>query len=291
MGPTEHPEPTTVEWATAPDRISRLRKVMARHDRVVVALSGGVDSALVARVAHDVLGPDRAVALTAVSPSLPAADLEHCARLAAEWGLRWGTVATDELDDAAYVANGTDRCARCKSALMDALDPVLAATEGGAVALLGINLDDLGEHRPGQDVARSRDAAFPLVEAGLAKADVRAVSRLLGLSTWNRPQSACLASRIPHGTPVTVELLGRVERVEEGLRALGFAQLRVRDHGDTARIEVDEAHLGLALEHRHEIVQLCRDAGYDFAALDLEGFRSGKMQRTAPRVGRLRVDR
>jgi len=281
MGPMTAAEPTTAGWVTAETHLDRLRDVVAGHGRVAVAFSGGADSALVARVAHDVLGPGRATAVTAVSPSLPAAELEHCARLAADWGLRWHTVPTTELDDPAYVANGADRCAHCKTALMDAIGPVLEAAGAGTVALLGVNLDDLGDHRPGQDVARARGAAFPLVAAGLTKADVREVSRLLGLPTWDRPQAACLASRIPHGTPVTVELLGRVERVEAGLRALGFAQLRVRDHGDTARIEVDDHDLARALHARHDIVGLCRAAGYAFAALDLEGFRSGKMQRTA----------
>jgi uncharacterized protein len=201
--------------------------------RVVVAFSGGADSAFLAWVAQRTLGGG-CRAVTAVSPSLAAAELADCAELAREWALQWQPVPTAELDDATYVANDSDRCGRCKSALMDALEPLAA----GATIALGVNVDDLGDHRPGQQVAAGRGAVFPLVDAGFTKADVRSWSRRLGLRTWDKPAAACLASRVPYGTPVTLTVLSRVERAEAGVRALGFRALRVRHYGDTARIEV-----------------------------------------------------
>ncbi len=263
----------------AANAVEHLRAEIARHARLVVAFSGGVDSALVARVATDVLGADAVLCVTAVSASLAPGELEECGRLAAEWGLRFATVATGELEDPAYVRNDLDRCARCKDALMDALAP-LAAREKASVAL-GVNLDDLGEHRPGQGVARRRGAVFPLVAAGLTKNDVRAASRLLGLRTWDKPAAACLASRLPHGTAVTVGRLAQVGRAEAALRRLGFRQLRVRHLGDTARVEVALEEMPLVLERRGAVVEALHDAGYRHLTLDLEGFRSGNLARAA----------
>ena len=197
-----------------------LQERIAVLQRVVVAFSGGADSAFLAWVANDVLGPDRAVAVTAVSPSLAGDELDDCRALAAEWELRWQTVVTDEVDDPAYAANDGLRCFHCKSALMDAVAPLAAAA--GATVVLGVNCDDLGDHRPGQEAAAARGAAFPMVEAGFTKADVRDWSRRLGLRTWDKPAAACLSSRVPYGTAVTVAVLGRVERAEAALRRLGF---------------------------------------------------------------------
>ncbi len=199
--------------------------------RVVVAFSGGADSAFLAWVANRTLGPEACAVATAVSPSLAGDERDDCAALAAEWGLRWHEVPTTELDDLAYVANDGDRCARCKTALMDVLGPMAEAE--GATVLLGVNLDDLGDHRPGQQAAAARGASFPLVDAGFTKQDVRSWSQRLGLRTWDKPAAACLASRVPYGTPVTVAVLSRVERAEAALRRLGFAALRVRHYGDT----------------------------------------------------------
>ncbi|MGI9032970.1 MAG: ATP-dependent sacrificial sulfur transferase LarE [Acidimicrobiales bacterium] len=243
-------------------------------ERVVVAFSGGADSALLAWMANDTLRV-AAHAVTAVSPSLAPAEAADCAALAAEWGLRWSSVTTDELDRPDYVANGGDRCFHCKSALLDALG-LLAAAED-AIVVLGTNVDDLGDHRPGQQAAAERGAAFPLVDAGFTKADVRAVSRSLGLRTWDKPAAACLASRLPYGTPVTVTLLDRVGRAEAGLHALGFVQVRVRHYGELARIEFDEADLARAVEARSTVVMAVREAGYRYVTLDLEGFRSGNL--------------
>ena len=257
----------------AADRLALLRGALSSLDAAVVAFSGGADSALVAKVATDVLGPEAVPCVTAVSPSLAPEELEDCRALAAEWGLRWTTVDTGELDDPRYVANGPDRCYRCKTALLDALAP----WAGHATVLLGVNADDLTDHRPGQVAAVERGARFPLVEACMAKADVRAVARLLGLRTWDKPAAACLASRLPHGTPVTLATLRSVAAAESALRRLGFGQLRVRHHGDLARVELCEDDLPGAVARRCELVEALHGAGYRYVALDLEGFRSGSM--------------
>jgi uncharacterized protein len=254
--------------------LARLRHRLRDLGAVTVAFSGGADSAFLAWVAHDTLGR-RAHAVTAVSPSLASDEHDDCAALAREWGLRWTPVETDELARAAYVANGPDRCYHCKAELIEVVAPLAAAE--GATIVLGTNVDDLGDHRPGQDAAADRGAVFPLVEAGFTKQAVRDASRALGLRTWDKPAAACLASRLPYGTPVTVEVLGRVGRAEAALRALGFGQLRVRHYGDVARVELDEGALMTAIERRAEIVAAVKSSGYRYVTLDLEGFRSGNL--------------
>jgi len=255
--------------------LARLRTRLEDLDRVVVAFSGGADSAFLAWVANDVLGSTRSLAVTAVSPSLAGAERDDCASLAQEWGLRWRGVETNELERAAYVANDGDRCYHCKAELMDVVAPI--ATAEGATVVLGTNVDDLGDHRPGQQAASERGAAFPLVDACFTKADVRSASKALGLRTWDKPAAACLASRVPYGTPVTFAVLDRVGRAEAALRALGFAQLRVRHYGDVARLELDLDDLSGAVARRQEIVDAVRGAGYRYVTLDLEGFRSGNL--------------
>jgi pyridinium-3,5-biscarboxylic acid mononucleotide sulfurtransferase len=256
-----------------PLQLDRLQDVLRELDRVVVAFSGGADSSFLARAAHDLLGPERVLAATAVSPSLAGAEHADCAALAAEWGLRWQEVVTTEADDPAYVRNDGDRCYHCKSALMDAVGPVAEAER--AIVVLGVNVDDLGDHRPGQAAAVERGARFPLVEAGFTKDDVRVWSRHLGLRTWDKPAAACLASRLPYGTPVTLGRLSQVEAAEAGLRALGFEDLRVRHHGDVARIEVPRDRLVEVASRHDEVAGAVRGAGYRWAALDLDGLRSG----------------
>jgi uncharacterized protein len=191
--------------------------------------------------------------------------------------LRWETVATAELDEPAYAANDGLRCYHCKSALLSALGPL--ARERGATVVLGVNVDDLGDHRPGQVAAAEGGAAFPLVDAGFTKADVRHWSRQLGLRTWDKPAAACLASRVPYGTPVTLGVLSRVERAEAALRRLGFAELRVRHYGDVARLEVPIDRLLDVVERRGAVVAAVRAAGYEYVTLDLEGLRSGNLNR------------
>jgi len=271
--------PTTTAPATTASTASldSLKDALRRLGRVVVAFSGGADSSLVAKVAQDTLGRDAVLCVTALSPSLAGTEEADCRSLAEEWDLRWVGVPTSEMEDAAYVANGPDRCAHCKTALMDAVGP-FAATEGATI-VLGVNVSDLGDHRPGQAAAAAAGAVFPLVEAGFTKDDIRRWSRELGLRTWDKPAAACLASRLPYGTPVTLGRLAAVEAAESGLRALGFGQLRVRHHGDAARLEVEPAMLAEVVARREEVVAAVRAAGFRFVALDLEGFRSGSLNR------------
>lgn len=263
------------EMLVVEEKLDALRAEIMLLQRAVVAFSGGADSALVARVATEVLGTGRVLCVTAVSASLAPEELADCAALAREWGLRWKTVSTTELDDPAYSANDGDRCYHCKASLLAALAPWAEAES--ALVVLGVNLDDLGDHRPGQRAAAERGARFPLVGAGLTKDDVRAVSRHLGLRTWDKPAAACLASRVPYGTPVTLGTLRTVAAAESALRALGFRQLRVRHYGDLARLELHGDDLGAAVDRRHEVVAAVRDAGYRYVTLDLEGFRSGNL--------------
>jgi pyridinium-3,5-biscarboxylic acid mononucleotide sulfurtransferase len=256
------------------DKIDALRVELHRLERVVVAFSGGADSAFLAAVAHQVLG-DAAHAVTAVSPSLAGDEEADCRALADEWGLRWTPVVTHEMARAAYRINDTDRCYHCKAELMDVVAPIAAMD--GATVVLGVNLDDLGDHRPGQRAADQRGASFPLVTSAFTKADVRAASQRLGLRTWDKPAAACLASRVPYGTEVTVALLSQVDRAEAALRRLGFAELRVRHYGDTARIEVPLERLTDVIAHRLDVVAATKGAGYRYVTLDLEGFRSGNL--------------
>jgi uncharacterized protein len=257
-------------------KLAALRERVRAERRLLVAYSGGVDSALVAVVAGQELG-ERAVAVTAVSASLPRSERAAARRFATAHGIAHVEVATDELDRPEYVANGGDRCYHCKSALFDALAP-LAALSGARIAL-GTNTDDLGDHRPGQAAAVARGAVAPLLEVGFGKSEVRRVSAALGLATAEKPAAACLSSRVAYGDPVTPEVLHRIELAEEAVRALGFGVCRVRAHGGgaVARVEVPGDDVSRAADLRSELDRAVRGAGFEFCALDMQGFASGRM--------------
>lgn len=261
------------------DRFDRMREAVRRTGGAVVAFSAGVDSTLVLAVAREVLG-DRAVALTAHSPSVPQAEREEAARLAARLGARHVVVESREGDDPRYQENSPERCYFCKSELYRLCEAERARL-GLAVVLDGFNADDRGDHRPGHRAAGERGVSSPLAEAGLGKEEVRAWSEAYGLPTWDKPQMACLASRIPYWTPVTPERLARIEAAEAAVRAYGLRQFRVRDHGDVGRLEVAADEMEHAFARREQLAEAVRAAGFRVAALDLEPFRSGRMNEVA----------
>jgi uncharacterized protein len=240
---------------------------------LVVCYSGGVDSAFVLQVAHRVLG-ERAVGLTAVSPSLAPAEKELAIRIAGEIGARHVLVETHEIDDPNYAANPANRCYYCKTELYG-VAAKWARAQGFSSIANGTNVDDLGDYRPGLDAAKEHAIASPLVDVGLGKADVRRLSKLLGLGVWDKPASACLSSRLPYGTAVTRERLAQIGGLEEDLRALGFKQLRVRWHDKIARIEIDVAEIGRAFDLREPIVAAGKARGFAYVTLDLQGYRTG----------------
>jgi uncharacterized protein len=250
----------------------RLAELLLELSPVVVALSGGVDSSVLAVVAHRLLGRVGCSVATAVSDSLRRSDLAFCRRLAASEGFVLHEVATQELLDQRYVKNGRDRCYWCRTALVEALSPLLRSL--GATLVLGVTADDDEAERPGQVAARQAGARFPLKEAGLGKPQVRALAKAIGLPNWDQPASACLASRIPHGIPVRREVLSRIETAEEVLRRAGFSVVRVRDHGEIARIELGRADLEAhdCIERLRSCVASLKALGYEFVTLDLEGY-------------------
>jgi len=256
-------------------RYEALRGLLRDLDRVVVAFSGGVDSTFLLAVAVECLG-ENALAVTGVSPSLAEAERDEAEALARRLGARHRWIETGELEQPGYVTNAPDRCYFCKADLFGRLQ-ALARAEGYPWVIEGANLDDLGDLRPGRQAAREQGVRSPLLEAGLDKAAIRELSRALGLPTWEKPAMACLASRIPHGTPVTIERLGQVERAEAALRSLGFRSVRVRHHETIARIELppDERARLLDPTMAGEAVRAIKAAGYQYVVLDLEGYRPG----------------
>jgi pyridinium-3,5-biscarboxylic acid mononucleotide sulfurtransferase len=256
-------------------KLDDLQRIIAEMQSVLVAFSGGIDSTLVLKIAHEQLG-DRACGVTAVSPTFPAGELEQAARIASEIGARHEIVQTDQLAIPAFVQNDVTRCFHCKTDLYQLLDGLRVPHASRWVAD-GTNLDDLGDDRPGIKAAREWNVRSPLVEAGISKTEVRALAQRLALSTWDKPAAACLSSRIPRGIPITVEKLRRVERAELVLQAEGFRQVRVRDHGDIARIEVAAEEFARLNQPdvRARIGARLREVGFRFICVDLEGYRPG----------------
>ena len=265
--------------------IEQLEARIAGLGSAVVAFSGGVDSSLVAALAARTLGP-RALAVTAVSPALAAGELELARGVASAIGIDHEEIATAELLREGYRLNGPDRCYHCKTELYDCLTAV-AARRGYAAVLSGANADDLGDWRPGLVAAAEHGVVHPLLEAGVGKSEVRRLARELGLPSSDKPASPCLASRLPHGTPVEPAALAQVDRAERALKALGYRVLRVRHHGSLGRVELDRAELPRALtpEGRQEALAAVRAAGYEKVEIDEKPFRSGSL--TAQFVGRL----
>jgi pyridinium-3,5-biscarboxylic acid mononucleotide sulfurtransferase len=256
-----------------------MQGVLAQFDGVagaVVAFSGGVDSSLTLAAAVRALGAGRVVAVTATSPSYLDEELAAARALTASLGVEHVVVATHEFDDARFIENSRERCYFCKSGLLDALAEI-ARTRGGATLVDGANADDVGDHRPGMRAAAEHGVLQPLLAAGVGKVEVRRLARDLGLSTWDAPQQACLASRVPYGEAITADKLAAVAAAEKALRELGFRQCRARHHGDVARLEVERDELERALRLRREIARVVHAAGFTYVTLDMDGFRTGSM--------------
>jgi uncharacterized protein len=264
------------------DKLEPLKRLFTEMERALVAYSGGIDSTLVAKVAFDVLG-DRALAITAVSPSLLPEDLEDARVQAAEIGIAHELVQTHEMENPNYTANPVNRCYFCKSELHDTLKP-LALKRGYPYVVDGVNGDDLSDYRPGIQAAKERGARSPLAELGITKAEVRALAKQLGLACWDKPAQPCLSSRFPYGEEITIAKLQRVGRAEASLRRMGLSTFRVRSEGDTARIELPAEQLKefVLTTDLPTLVATFQSFGFLYVTLDLEGFRSGKLNQVLP---------
>jgi len=261
-----------------PTKLEDARARVRGLSSVLVAYSGGVDSSLLLKLAIDELG-ERAVAVLASSPAYPEAEQEEARIVAGQLGANLVEVATSEVELEAYRRNNPDRCFHCKEELFDTLEPLRRELGLDHIAY-GATADDADDHRPGHGSAVRRGIRFPLLEAGMGKTEIRAAARSLGLPNWNKPSFACLSSRIPHGTKVTVEALRQIEAAEAAIKGLGFRQVRVRHHGDVARIEVEPAEIARLVSERDRVVSALQAAGYRFVSLDLEGYATGSLNRT-----------
>lgn len=263
--------------------LERLRALLEGYGSVCIGYSGGVDSVFLARVALDVLGPERVLAVTGRSASYPEVQRRAALRAVERHGIPHVEVETHELEDASYAANPSNRCYFCKSELWSVLGP-LAERRGLAVVVDGSNADDRSDHRPGARAAAEAGVRSPLQEAGLTKADIRLLSRRIGLETWDAPSAPCLASRLPYGVGVTPERLRAVEDAEESVRALGFREFRVRHHGECARLEIAPGELSRAMDLAASIGVAVAAAGFQRVLLDVEGYRRGALNEGLPLV-------
>jgi uncharacterized protein len=266
------------------EKINKLKQIFQDMGSVAVAYSGGIDSTLVLKVAYDYLGA-QAVGITAISASLPTSEKEEAAGIARHIGAPHIFIESDETSDPRYLENQTNRCYFCKHNVYDHLIQY-AEKEGFQYVVDGTNLDDVGDHRPGRQAAREWGVRSPLQEAGFTKEDVRQLARELGLPNWDKPAAACLSSRVPYGTAITLEILSQVERAELFLRRLGIRQLRVRHHDQVARIEVEADDFPFILAQREAILSEFKQLGYHYITLDLAGFRSGSMNEVVVKHGR-----
>jgi uncharacterized protein len=266
------------------EKLEQLQALFAEMGQALIAYSGGVDSTLVAKIAYDVLG-DRALAVTAVSPSLLPEELEDAKIQAATIGISHKIVQTEEMDNPNYTSNPVNRCYFCKSELHDTLKP-LALEFGYPYVVDGVNADDLHDYRPGIQAAKERGARSPLAEIGVTKTEVRQISQQLGLAWWDKPAQPCLSSRFPYGEEITIAKLQRVGRAEIYLRNLGWQNLRVRSEGDTARIELspDKIKDFVMTTDLPSLVSAFQNWGFIYVTLDLEGYRSGKLNQMLPKI-------